>query len=354
MINNIKISGYKSIKEMDLDLLPINILIGSNGVGKSNFISFFKLVNNLYEKNLERYSIEEGVDRLMYYGRKHTDTIHGYLNFGYNQYDFKLGANKGGSLYIKEETSLCSGHSDNYPQHNEQESYVKDSSYTRNRFLSEQFESFKIYHFHDTEANSKLRSICKIDDNQFLKVNGSNLPAFLYYLQEKAPKSLKRIEANIRSVMPYFEGFDLHPRKLNPEEIQLEWKDETDLDEFFTAMDLSDGSLRFIALSTLLMQPDLPNTILIDEPELGLHPVAIAKLAGLIKSAAARNCQMIISTQSVDLINHFNPEDVITVDRKDGQSVFSRLNGTELEHWLEDYSLGELWSKSVINGQPGI
>jgi predicted ATPase len=185
-----------------------------------------------------------------------------------------------------------------------------------------------------------------------LKVNGSNLPAFLYYLQQKAPKALKRIELNIRSVMPYFAGFVLEPRKLNPEEIQLAWKDQNDLEEFFTAMDLSDGSLRFIALSVLLMQPDLPNTIIIDEPELGLHPVAIAKLAGLIKSVAERGCQMIVSTQSVDLINHFEPENVITVDRKDGQSVFSRLDGTELGHWLEDYSLGELWSKSVIKGQP--
>ncbi|GAA6529635.1 chromosome segregation protein SMC [Segatella asaccharophila] len=352
MIKNIKISGYKSIKELDLDLCPINILIGSNGVGKSNFISFFKLVNNLYEKNLERYSLEQGVDRLMYYGQKHTDTIHGYLDFGSNQYDFRLGANMEGFLFIKEETSLCSTRSDNYTKYNEKESYVKDSLYARNKYLSEQFENYKIYHFHDTEANSKLRSTCRIDDNQFLKVNGSNLPAFLYYLQQKAPKALKRIELNIRSVMPYFAGFVLEPRKLNPEEIQLAWKDQNDLEEFFTAMDLSDGSLRFIALSVLLMQPDLPNTIIIDEPELGLHPVAIAKLAGLIKSVAERGCQMIVSTQSVDLINHFEPENVITVDRKDGQSVFSRLDGTELGHWLEDYSLGELWSKSVIKGQP--
>ena len=352
MIKNIKISGYKSIKELDLDLCPINILIGSNGVGKSNFISFFKLVNNLYEKNLERYSLEQGVDRLMYYGQKHTDTIHGYLDFGSNQYDFRLGANMEGFLFIKEETSLCSTRSDNYTKYNEKESYVKDSLYARNKYLSEQFENYKIYHFHDTEANSKLRSTCRIDDNQFLKVNGSNLPAFLYYLQQKAPKALKRIELNIRSVMPYFAGFVLEPRKLNPEEIQLAWKDQNDLEEFFTAMDLSDGSLRFIALSALLMQPDLPNTIIIDEPELGLHPVAIAKLAGLIKSVAERGCQMIVSTQSVDLINHFEPENVITVDRKDGQSVFSRLDGTELGHWLEDYSLGELWSKSVIKGQP--
>lgn len=354
MIKNIKISGYKSIKDLELDLSPINILIGSNGVGKSNFISFFKLVNNLYEKNLERYSMEQGVDRLMYYGRKHTETIHGYLDFGINKYDFQLVANMEGSLYIKEETNFCSSRSDNYPQYNEKESYVKDSNYERNKYLSNQFKSYKIYHFHDTEASSKLRSVCRIDDNQLLKVNGANLPAFLYYLQQKAPKSLKRIELNIKSVMPYFAGFVLEPRKLNPEEIQLAWKDQTDLDEFFTAMDLSDGSLRFIALSALLMQPDLPKTIIIDEPELGLHPVAIAKLAGLIKSAAERDCQMIISTQSVDLINNFAPENVITVDRKDGQSVFSRLDGIELEHWLEDYSLGELWSKSVINGQPEI
>ncbi len=352
MIKEIKIEGYKSIQSMTLQLRPINILIGSNGVGKSNFISFFKLVNNIYEQNLRRLSMEQGADRMLYYGRKCTDKIHGFLDFGANQYSFNLGASIDGALYIQEEESLYSGRTDSYLKRNMAESSIKTSSYTRDRYLSSQFENYKIYHFHDTEENSKLRSVCNVDDNERLRTNGSNLAAFLYYLQQVSPKSLRRIELNVKSVMPYFESFVLVPRKLNPNEIQLVWKDNADMEGFFTAADLSDGSLRFVALSALLMQPELPYTILIDEPELGLHPVAIAKLAGMIKSATERGCQMIISTQSVDLINNFTPEDIITVDRKNGQSVFNRLTQRELEKWLDDYSLGELWNKGIIEGQP--
>jgi predicted ATPase len=121
---------------------------------------------------------------------------------------------------------------------------------------------------------------------------------------------------------------------------------------YFNANHLSDGSLRFIALVTLLMQPKLPKVIIIDEPELGLHPTAINKLSGLIKSAAEKDCQMIVSTQSVTLLNNFEAEDVITVDKEDNQSVFRRLNKEVLSNWINDYSIGELWTKSVIKGQP--
>lgn len=197
-----------------------------------------------------------------------------------------------------------------------------------------------------------MRSSANINDNRFLKTDGSNLPAFLYMLQEKHPKTLKRIELTIRSVMPYFGNFALAPSLLDESQINLQWNDMENNDKYFDANDLSDGSIRFIALATLLQQPVLPKVIIIDEPELGLHPTAIVKLAGMIKSVASRDCQVIISTQSVNLINNFDAEDIITVDRKDRQSSFNRLNNDTLQSWLNDYSLGELWTKSIINGQP--
>ena len=102
-----------------------------------------------------------------------------------------------------------------------------------------------------------------------------------------------------------------------------------------------------------MLQPNPPKTIIIDEPELGLHPTAINKLAGLIKKASAHS-QIIISTQSVDLVNNFEPENIITVDRDRQQhySIFKRLDANKLAVWLEDYSIGDLWLKSVIGGQP--
>ena len=171
-------------------------------------------------------------------------------------------------------------------------------------------------------------------------------------MQEKHPKSYKRIEKTIASIAPFFERFNLQPDRLDESRIKLIWSEVNQPESYFDASHLSDGSIRFIALTTLLLQPDLPKIIIIDEPELGLHPVAVNKLAGLIKSAAAKGCQVIVSTQSVNLLNSFEPEHIITVDKIDNQSSFDRLDDNDLDKWLEDYSMGELWTKSVIKGQP--
>lgn len=349
MLDNIKITGYKSIKDLDLELKPINILIGSNGVGKTNFISFFRLVNNIYEQRLQNYTMQNRADGLLYYGIKKTKEISGYLKFASNAYSFTLQPRDNGSMFIAQENSWYGETAYGYA--NVDESCIKKSTTYRDSWLRSYLQSYKIYHFHDTSKGAPLRSAADVNDNRILKENGGNLPAYLYLLQQKHPKTLRRIELVVQSAMPYFERFDLAPQELD-NKIELVWNDIENPDKYFAANDLSDGSIRFIALATLLLQPELPSVIIIDEPELGLHPVAITKLAGMIKSAAARGCQMIISTQSVNLINQFEAEDIITVDRKDGQSVFNRLDRKTLESWLENYSIGELWTKSVINGQP--
>lgn len=350
MLNRIIIDGYKSIHHVDLELRPINILIGSNGVGKTNFISFFRLINIIYEQRLHNYTMQNSAERLFYYGRKQTKELKGYLEFGDNAYGVTLQARNNGSLFIAEERSYYQSRPNVVS--NLDESYIKDSTTFRDIWLREYLQSYKIFHFHDTSKGAPLRSSANINDNRFLKTDGSNLPAFLYMLQEKYPKTLKRIELTIRSVMPYFGNFALAPSLLDESQINLQWNDMENNEKYFDANDLSDGSIRFIALATLLQQPVLPKVIIIDEPELGLHPTAIVKLAGMIKSVASRNCQVIISTQSVNLINNFDAEDIITVDRKDRQSSFNRLNNDTLQSWLNDYSLGELWTKSIINGQP--
>lgn len=355
MLERIKIKGYKSIKSLDLELSPINLLIGSNGVGKSNFISFFKLVNKIYEQRLQQYALQQGADSLMYFGRKQTEQISGHLDFGQNAYAFILSPNKQGGLYLEREDSILP-HTKTYEKSfydiNLTESKIKLSDRERDDYLRKHLESYKIYHFHDTSETAPLRSRAQVNDNHNLRENGGNLSAYLYLLKQKHPKSFRRIEAIIQSVVPDFERFVLQPMALDENTIELNWNDVTMPEHYFNATHLSDGSLRFIALVTLLEQPVLPKVIIIDEPELGLHPVAIEKLAGLIKSVAARGCQAILSTQSVSLLNHFDAADVITVDRFQGQSVFSRLDSDALSNWLKDYSLGELWVKSIIQGQP--
>ena len=349
MLDRIIIEGYKSIKRIDLNLRPINILIGSNGVGKTNFISFFRLVNNIYEQRVGNYTMRHRAESLLHYGIKNTDEVKGYLQFSDNAYAFTIQPRNNGSMFLAEERSYYQDRP--YTVENIDESQIKDSSTYRDKWLRAYLDSYKIYHFHDTSEGAPLRTEAVLNDTRILRTDGGNLPAFLYMLMQQYPKTLKRIELAIQSVMPYFERFDLQPLP-SGDKIELVWNDVNAPDKYFSANDLSDGSIRFMALATLLMQPILPKVIIIDEPELGLHPVAITKLSGLIKSAAARGCQIIISTQSVNLISNFEAEDVITVDRQNGQSVFNRLDSKELEKWLNDYSLGDLWTKSIINGQP--
>lgn len=365
MINRIQIEGYKSIKDSNLELNPINVLIGSNGVGKSNFISFFKLINVIYEQRLEIYSLTEGADSLLYFGKKNTAEIKAYLEFdNKNAYSFSIKPTNDDKLFIEAEhtgfnkskggrsAEFGSGWSWNWIAGNTKESVVRNFSNGIPSYVNIYLRSFKIYHFHDTSQNAPLRSACRINDNQQLRENGSNLPAFLYFLKERKPSDFEKIQRVIRSIAPFFERFDLKPDRLNPERISLEWIEKNQPDNYFDAGSFSDGTIRFIALATLLLQPNLPKTIIIDEPELGLHPFAINKLAGLIKKASASS-QIIISTQSVNLVDNFEPEHIITVDRENNQSVFKRLENTEnLTDWMNKYTLGDLWSKNVIGGRP--
>lgn len=353
MLQNIKIEGFKSIKTLDLKLSPINILIGSNGVGKSNFISFFKLANNIYEQRLQQYSLRSGVDNLLHYGRKNTNEIMGYLNFGNNAYQFNLLPSDEGSLFIGREDSMLNyqtNYSKTFYYENIKESLVKNSNTTRDKYLREHLESYKIYHFHDTSSSAPLRSFANLSDNRILREEGENLPAFLYYLQEKHPKHFKIIEMVIQSVFPFFGRFDLAPFVLDENKIELEWYEKEHPEHPFYARHFSDGTLRFIALTTLLLQPKLPSTIILDEPELGLHPFAISKLAGMIKKASIQS-QIIIATQSVNLVNEFSADDIIVANRENNQTVFKRQSVESLKNWLEEYSIGELWEKNVIGGR---
>jgi len=276
-----------------------------------------------------------------------------------NSYIFNLMPGESDSLFLASEKSgynaLWDGDVHNYFNiiySPEKESKLKESKLARNDYLRDYMSSFRVYHFHDTRDVAPLRSECNVNDNKSLKENGSNLPAFLYYLQEKHPKKFRRIEKTIQKVAPFFEGFRLEPSRIREDKIQLEWIEKNYPEGYFNAKHLSDGTLRFIALTTLLLQPNLPSVIIIDEPELGLHPVAINKLSGLLRSASRKESQIIISTQSVNLVSNFESESILTVDRVENESVFNRLKSENLKNWLNDYSLGELWMKSIIQGQP--
>ncbi len=358
MITKLGIKGYKSIKNQEVDLKSINVLIGGNGIGKSNFISVFDLMRALYEKELQSYILKKGgADVLLYMGKKHTPQITIDLEFAresyHNRYHVELQEAQD-ALFIKESSTKFLSKDIWHTQvcdKDKKEATIKDDKKGQAWFVSELMGQFRVYHFHDAGDTSPMKSKSNIDDNITLRRDGGNIASYLYFLQERHPKSFKRIEMAIQSVSPFFGGFALIPDRLNPKVIQLEWKQRNVEDTYFNAYQLSDGTLRFICLATLLLQPNPPQTIIIDEPELGLHPMAINKLSALIKKASAKS-QIIISTQSVNLVDNFDVEDIIVVDMKDNASHFQRLDEQSLSVWLEQYSLGEIWEKNLIGGQP--
>lgn len=197
-----------------------------------------------------------------------------------------------------------------------------------------------------------MRKTAKVDDNAFLRADGSNLAAFLYRLKHQNEASYQLIRGTVQLVAPFFDDFELKPRQLKPDDIRLEWRHRRS-DQYFDASSLSDGTLRFIVLATLFLQPTAlrPSVILVDEPELGLHPYAIELLAALVKQAAT-DTQVIVSTQSSLLLDHFEPADVLVARRQDGGTELTRLDAEPLQKWLEEYSLGQLWEKNEVGGRP--
>lgn len=360
-LDQIQVAGYKSIREQTIDLRGLNVMIGANGAGKSNLIAVFRLLNEIINENLQvAVATAGGADALLHFGRKTTAEIRLRLQFGRNAYLCRLLPTAEDSLIFAEERIYFRGpgYEDPYDEKlgtgHRETNLNRMVAATPRRTIADHvlsaFKSWKIYHFHDTSGAAPVKQTGKLSDNARLRSDAGNLAAFLYRLQQRDGDSYRNITDAVRLVAPFFGDFNLRPNPLNPETIRLEWK-ERGSDAYFDAHALSDGTLRFICLATLLLQPKHPTTILIDEPELGLHPYAITVLAELFRSAATKT-QLLVSTQSVTLVNQLSPEEVLVVDREGGESVFRRLGDDEIAGWLDEYALGELWEKNVLGGRP--
>ncbi len=363
-ITQLTIKGYKTIDCLDkFPLRAVNILVGANGSGKSNFISFFSLLRELIEQRFQNAIREKGGANMnMFMGTKETHELFCQLRFGMKGVEFCLNITEDDSLFINEERILFG---DDFAEksriisHGQRESLVKEQAGSKLQYsgsfinrIYKTMSSWAVYHFHDTGKTCPMRRRGSAGDNKRLRSDAGNLAAFLLKLRNDDIRRYDEIRDTVQLVAPFFDDFKLKQDKTDiGEMVELGWCQKNS-DYIFHPCQLSDGLLRFIALSTVLLQPDPPSVILLDEPELGLHPYALAIVAGLI-SQASGNAQLIISTQSPDLLNSFEPEDIIVVERKHGASQFKRLSTKDLEIWLDEYdTLGTLWQKNIYGGGP--
>ncbi|AWV90997.1 AAA family ATPase [Bradymonas sediminis] len=366
-IETLSITGFKSIKSLDaLELKPINVLIGANGSGKSNFVSFFKMLGEMMEGRLQTWTRKQGsADRIVSFGVQETDKITASIRFNLHGYDFEIEPTVDGGFVFSNESVhydgsmhgaphqlLGSGHIEAMLKSIAEISDKGDSSAV---YCYHAISNWKVFHFHDTSDTAGVKRLHSLHDNAYLRPDASNLAAYLYRLCNEHPDVYAQIRKTVRLAIPFFDDFILNPQPLSTEEeqIRLLWS-QRDSDYPFWPSQLSDGSIRFICLAAALLQPnsDSPFAIIIDEPELGLHPYAITLLGSLIRSAS-KQMQVIISTQSVPLVDEFSIDDLIVVEREDGASVFRRPDEQDFSDWLETYTVGELWEKNILGGRPG-
>jgi predicted ATPase len=353
-LRKVKVEGFKSIERAELTLGDLNVVIGANGSGKSNLIGVFRLLERVLSHNLQVYVASEP-DRLLHHGRRVTPTLSLDFAFDQNAYGFKLKADRDSLIFEYERVEYSGYWKYGEPLavgHKESKLEEAAESYKNKipKFVFPKARNLVVYHFHDTSDSSPAKQMADLDDNQFFRPDAANLPAYLYWLQEKHPTQLRTIEEHVRLVAPFFERFVLAPSKLNDKKIKLEWRQKGS-DAYFDAYALSDGTLRFICLATLLLQPMPPALILLDEPELGLHPFAIRILAEMLE-AVSRRAQVLLATQSVTLLNNFAPKDILVASNDGLRTTFERLDDDKLKSWLDDFSLGELWEKNVLGGRP--
>ncbi len=363
-LKRIRVEGFKSIKQLDLLMRDINILIGANGAGKTNLISLFTFLGFLSQGKLQKYvKTEGGAESFFHFGTRNTERIKLDLEIGNNGYSVEFLPNRNDDSLVFDVES-CRMNSPGKSPWN-LSSRKGESGLAMEKLVDQPVKRYtknylgecRVYHFHDTSSQARFKQRSGLDDYYYLEEDAANIAPFLYDLKtsrdDEDQQSYRQIVCAIQSVAPFFHDFYLEPTgKRGDENILLRWE-HANYKSPFSANVLSDGTARFVCLATLLLQPESrrPDTIIFDEPELGLHPAALCVLADIIRSISVET-QVVCSTQSVIFANFFAPEDFIVTELKDGVSVFERLDRERVEQWLDEYGMGDIWSKNLIGGRP--
>lgn len=368
LLATLSLRGFRSIKELDhFTFGPITVLVGANGSGKSNLIGFFRMMNHMMQGGLQGFLQNGGGgSNFLHFGPARTRFLNATLAFrsdsGLNTYRCELTfAAVDRLMFVLEELQFQrdgATHPKTIPLENNEPvestlSRYLDPGRKTERFIKLFLDKTRVFHFHDTSMTSRMRNYCDAEDTPYLRADGGNLAAVLLRLRNQFPANYRRIVAGVNTVFPELKDFHLEPTVRNGAGLVLRWQPTSNPTEIFGPAHLSDGTLRMIALVTLFNLPEEMATwmIILDEPELGLHPAAEAYLASLVRGASTQT-QVLLSTQSATLVDHFRPAEVVVTEMHEGASTFKRLDEEKLGRWLKRYTLGEAWRKNVFGGRP--
>lgn len=368
LLERLEVENFKSIQRLDLAWAPVNVVIGANGAGKSTLLSLFELLGFVTRGALQEFVSRSGfASSLLHHGPKVSQEIHLRVVFRgdgerRNAYALRLGLVDGDALALVEEKVEYRDGVAEAPQvvtlgtwqRESQLSAAAKGGQSTAKVTRHFMANCRHFQFHDTSHTAKIRLGTPVDRNSMLLGDGGNLAAILLRIRNEYPAVYDRILETIRMFAPFFGDFVLLEQGSGQRHVMLRWRHRDEHTEYeLGPHQLSDGTLRMMALTTLLLSPDemLPSLIVIDEPELGLHPYAVELLGGLLQECGQRR-QIIVATQSVALLDQFDPSQVIVADFQHGRSSFTRLPEERLRGWLEEYSLGELWEKNVLGGRP--
>ena len=369
-IESVRIRGFRSLKDVELeDLQDSLVLIGANGSGKSNFIRFFDMLSwMLTSRKLGEFIGQQGgADDQLYRGNRVTPRMEGEIRLrtekGTNDYSFALAYGAPDRFIFSEERfrfsranwygeakwiHLDSGHQEAKIVETAQ-SPMPGRQATTASVIVRLLRNCTAYQFHDTSSNSNIKKTWDVKDNYRLRSDGGNLAAILHYLEHQDLRRFDRICQHIGRILPVFDRFivDEHYGR-----VQLRWK-ARGTDRSFGAHLTSDGSLRFFALVTLLNLPPamMPDVVLLDEPELGLHPAAITLIGDMIRAVSEQR-QVIVATQSPLLVDCFELQEIVVLELCDDATVFHRLDPDRFRHWIDDFTAGELWQQNLFGGRP--
>ncbi|WP_432942261.1 AAA family ATPase [Kribbella sp. CA-253562] len=362
-LRRLEVRGLTSLSHAVLELSSaVTLLVGPNGAGKSNVVDAFEMLGRIIDQQLNDSLVRTGgfatllhrtadpalspetID-IEVWGHWQQDVSNGYK--------VRIEPGPDDTAVVRETTMFHDRSKYDRPHETSlgtaRESRLRAQAETAAKasYVLNVVSGCRVFHFDDTSADAPVKRRVDPADNVTLAPDARNIAAVLLRLRTEDPPRYRRIVRVVRTVAPYFDDFVLEPEGAA---IRLRWR-ERGLDSVFSADNLSDGTLRFVCLAVLLLQDNMPGTIVLDEPELGLHPFAIHQLAALLRRAAADR-SVVAATQSVTLLEQFSVDEVAIVERTGAGTQIQRPDPRALEEWLGEYSLGELWEKNLLGGRP--